>query len=183
MYNAGGSPDVDCQVYRYWIPGHDGPLAQKADKDTLVSDQRQFLIPFTIDKKAAEKIKEMRLFVSRDKGKTWELYSQVPAKWGEFIFRAPENGNYWFATQALGTDGRLSPKSKAALIPDLKMKLSFEPTWSREDEEALGRLRKLAKNAPTSQARLRYLKELANLEACKKAAEKAKATQTSPKQP
>jgi hypothetical protein len=160
----------------------DSPPSQEAnEKDTLVSDQRQFRIPYALGKGPKE-VREVRLYYSRDMGKSWKLCDQVPARQGDFFFRAPEKGLYWFAVQLLRTDGSLEPKTTAALTPDIKMKLTFDesvPSWDNLDEKILTGLRSLRENwvsAPETQEIFRLLqKNIADLEARKKAAEKAKA--------
>jgi len=161
------------------------PSQDPNEEDTLVSDQRKFRIPCKILKEP-EKVKEVRLFVSRDMGKSWKLCDHAAARRGDFIFLAPEKGLYWLAIQILHTDGSLTPMTPADFHPDLKMKLIDEskPSWAKHDEECLARLRKLRKNwviEPETQEILRRLENnIAALEARKKAFEKARAEKTNP---
>ena len=159
------------------------PSQDPNEEDTLVSDQRKFRIPYKI-RKEPEKVKEVRLFVSRHMGKSWKLCDHAAARQGDFIFRAPDKGLYWLAIQLLHTDGSLTPMTPADFHPDLKIKLIDEPkpSWAKHDEECLARLRKLRKNwviEPATQEILRLLENnIADLEARNKAFEKARAEKT-----
>ncbi len=147
------------------------PTKEPGDKDTHVVLRQRFKIPCAIDEKGADKIKEVRLFCSRDKGKTWKVHSQIPSERVVFFsIKAPEKGLYWFAVQLKRTDGSLEPKSMEALTPGLKVKVSL--TWTEKDEENLRYWRqeknKLSKGNPNFRDTADIVSDL---EARKKAAQ------------
>jgi hypothetical protein len=92
------------------------------DSDVWRTDSREFLIPFRVDPGRGDEINEVRLYVSRDRGKTWvKAGTQSPSSDG-FPFTAPEDGLYWFSVQMVTSDGRPHPADTAALSPGLKLR-------------------------------------------------------------
>lgn len=88
------------------------PLALLAgDGDAHRTRNKKFLIPIELgaDRKA---VKEARLFVSRDKGKTWDKAQVVSPDEANFVYEADDTGLYWFALQLAYKDGRVSPDMK-----------------------------------------------------------------------
>ncbi len=81
---------------------------------------RSFKIPFLVEPGREAEIELIKLFVSRDFGKTWSFAEEVKPEARCFRFRAPENGIYWFGTQIVTTGDQLNPENpgliKASLI-------------------------------------------------------------------
>ncbi|MCR4412377.1 MAG: hypothetical protein NUV77_08135 [Thermoguttaceae bacterium] len=73
--------------------------------------QAYFSIPFRIDPQAgaASSVTEVHLYVSDNRGATWRLESRVEPAAGAFPFRAPKDGEYWFAIHTLSRSGPLRP--------------------------------------------------------------------------
>ena len=51
----------------------------------------------------------MQLFVSGDRGATWQPHSRVEPSQRQFVFRAAGDGEYWFRIHTLDRAGQLRP--------------------------------------------------------------------------
>jgi len=77
----------------------------------IVTQQTYFALPFHIepaDQPECEPV-EVQLFVSADRGQHWEFAASVEPSDGRFLFRAPGEGEYWFALRTLDRAGRSHP--------------------------------------------------------------------------
>src|SRR5262245_22931736 len=73
--------------------------------------QLSFVIPFKVpDSSPTEAPVEIRLYVSKNLGRNWELAQTVAPKERNFMFRAPGDGEYWFQIHTLDQQGRLIPE-------------------------------------------------------------------------
>ena len=74
--------------------------------------QTSFVIPFKVPDAAspAEVPVEIRLYVSKNLGRNWELAQSVSPKERTFMFRATGDGEYWFQIHTLDQQGRLIPE-------------------------------------------------------------------------
>lgn len=87
--------------------------------------QREFKIPFQVaDGDSAAAIKEIQLYVARDRG-PWELYTTVePERQPNerfFVFRTDADGEYWFAVRTVDRNGQAVPAKVTDLKPELKV--------------------------------------------------------------
>lgn len=78
-------------------PREIAPTAQVPPR-SIYSCQSTFAIPFTVDL-AEKNSQEVLLFMSMDYGRTWRLHGRQPAVQGRFVFRATNDGDYWFASR------------------------------------------------------------------------------------
>ena len=92
--NAKASP-----LARRWALGAmmAGIAAATAGADGKIAyfNQRDIEFPIMLGK-GREKVKELQLHVSRDKGATWEKKATVPATREKFKTRAAGDGEVWF---------------------------------------------------------------------------------------
>src|SRR5262245_54294552 len=73
--------------------------------------QLSFVIPFKVpDSSPTEAPVEIRLYVSKNLGRNWELAQTVSPKERNFMFRATGDGEYWFQIHTLDQQGRLIPE-------------------------------------------------------------------------
>jgi hypothetical protein len=92
----------------------------------IVTRQTVFSIPFTVPVvNAADQPAEVRLLTSPDRGATWQITDKVdlraqrlPYK-GGFVFRAPTDGEYWFAIRTVDRLGQMKPERTAG--PELRV--------------------------------------------------------------
>jgi hypothetical protein len=66
-------------------------------------------IPATISEDLAGKIESVRVWVSTDEGKTWQMSGNISPVQRSFLYTAPGDGVYWFAVQAVFRDGTVDP--------------------------------------------------------------------------
>jgi len=76
-----------------------------------------FTIPFEIEE-SANTIREIELFVSKDRGKRWHSVARQPVETKRFAFRADSDGEYWFAFRTTTLTGTVSPMTG---LPQLRV--------------------------------------------------------------
>lgn len=94
---------------------------------TLYSKHRNFKIPFNVDESDKEKLREVQLWVSEDKGVGWETKSRItPEQPPSFSFRSSHDGEYWFAVRTIDLSGRALPE-RGEVEPSLKVIVDTVP--------------------------------------------------------
>jgi len=91
-----------------------------------------FTIPFEIGG-PADAIREVELFVSKDRGRRWDIVARQPVETGKFAFRADSDGEYWFAFRSVtpnGTTGSLTGHPELRVLVDTKNPVAFQPSES-----------------------------------------------------
>lgn len=78
----------------------------------VFSRQAMFAIPFHIERAAtpAQEPVGVELHVSQDGGETWRLYSKTEPTRAGFIFRAPQDGEFWFLVRTVDRQGERRPR-------------------------------------------------------------------------
>lgn len=85
------------------VPGTNGSAAAVTAGPELkpwVSRQAAFNIPYSIELQQGTPT-EVQLFVSRDGGQTWQFHSRQAPTAKHFTFRAPGDGQFWFASRTI----------------------------------------------------------------------------------
>lgn len=82
-----------------------------------------FKIPIAVDERAKTTLKELRLFVSSDKGKSWKQAEKIGPKEVYFMYQAPKDGEYWFGVQTVDKNGVTNPARTTFNPPDLKVRV------------------------------------------------------------
>lgn len=90
-------------------------------EETAYLKQRTFLIPIEVASEDGNAIKELRLFVSVDKGATWTQIARVQPTQPNFKFRAKVDGEYWFSLALVDTNGKVDPPDVKMQEPGLKV--------------------------------------------------------------
>lgn len=113
-----------------------GSLLRAAPIDDLPAPiptrQAVFSIPFTVPPAdPAQQPAEVRLLASVDRGATWQVTDRVdlrtqrfPYK-GGFTFRAPSDGEYWFAIRTVDRTGQM--RSDKVGLPELRVLVDTRP--------------------------------------------------------
>ncbi|MBM4005883.1 MAG: hypothetical protein FJ295_21795 [Planctomycetes bacterium] len=124
-------------------------LATDPDRAPLFTRQARFPIPFHLER---GDIAEVQLFVSEDRGQTWQLAAREPPSAGQFLFRAPRAGIYSFATRTMDDSGQLHPRDQLSaelqVVVDTTLpRLSFDArllaggnlllSWEAQDDQQL----------------------------------------------
>lgn len=91
----------------------------------LATRQTTFTIPFTVE--AGKGTVEVQLHVSRDAGAKWDIYSRQRPEAGQFLFRASEDGEYWFASRLVDAQGRGALAAGETLTPELRVRVDTTP--------------------------------------------------------
>ena len=105
----------------------------------IVTQQRLFAIPFHVNQvnDPARQPVEMQLYVSADHGTHWDLYTKAQPTQQHFVFRAADDGEYWFAIRTVDRAGHLWPETITdpgvrvtikARTPELKPVVQPSPT-------------------------------------------------------
>ena len=97
--------------------------AQQAEAvPTLHSDSPSFRIPFNIqDPASLRQIAEVHLYVSDDRGLSWQYTGATAPDQLAFPYRAPRDGEYWFAVRTRDRQDRLYPPDLEQVQPKLKV--------------------------------------------------------------
>jgi len=95
--------------------------------EPIVSRQNLFAIPFRVEKadQPAREPVEVQLYVSGDRGASWQLYSRTDPARQRFMFRADADGEYWFLVRTLDRSQQLRPEGPAA--PELRVIVDTTP--------------------------------------------------------
>lgn len=88
---------------------------------------RGFKIPFELGPADRARLREIQLWVSSDRGRTWEASERATPDRDSFPFRAPSDGEYWFAVRTMDTRGRLFPADEDDVVPRLKVVVDSTP--------------------------------------------------------
>jgi hypothetical protein len=82
--------------------------------------QNAFTIPFRVGpaQSTAQEPVEVQLHVSSNGGRSWELSAREKPDKSSFVFRAPHDGQYWFAIRTVDHQGAARPE---VLEPQLKV--------------------------------------------------------------
>jgi hypothetical protein len=96
-------------------------VAGQAPADVVYFNQRGMKIPIDIEPARRREIKELILYVSADRGKSWDRHaSEAPDK-EFFTFRASADGEYWFRIAAINVQGKQEPENVYAGPPQQKV--------------------------------------------------------------
>jgi hypothetical protein len=91
------------------------------------SKQRAFKIPFNINPEDRPRYKQVQLWVSSDGGGRWEKVDTTTPDRPSFTFRAPRDGEFWFAVRTLDTKNRLFPADDVDVEPNMKVVVDTVP--------------------------------------------------------
>jgi len=118
--------------------------AQAPDEETAYLKQRVFRIPIEVATEKNEAIRELRLYVSSDRGATWTRVANVPPSQKTFTFRARVDGEYWFGLSYVDDQGNVEPSDMRAQPPGLKVVvdtavpvIQLRPATRTEDKASL----------------------------------------------
>jgi len=88
------------------------PAPVQALPEPIATRQTLFGIPFRIDpaEQSGREPAEVQLFVSGDRGASWQLYSKVEPARRRFMFRAGGDGEFWFLARTIDRAGQFWPQ-------------------------------------------------------------------------
>ena len=97
----------------------------------------RFRIPFRFDAAEMRRLgaREIRLFVSEDRGRTWKHAQSVAPNAGRFDHQAPHDGEFWFSVRTVDARGKLHP-AQATMTAGLKVAVdTTEPLFNLAFEQ------------------------------------------------
>jgi hypothetical protein len=97
----GGAATLICLAF---LLGQSGP-------DVVPLNQQRVRLPLEVDPLRRREISQFVLYVSTDQGRTWQQSATLPADKSEFLFYAPEDGEYWFRVATLNPQGKQEPEN------------------------------------------------------------------------
>jgi regulation of enolase protein 1 (concanavalin A-like superfamily) len=95
-------------------------------RNTMEMDTRRFAMPLLLTEPDKAKSERVRLFVSQDRGKSWQHVKDCKPTEELVRFTAEDDGLYWFALQVVGKDGNRKPAKLENLEPDVKVYVNTE---------------------------------------------------------
>jgi hypothetical protein len=88
---------------------------------------RVFSVIAAIEPENVNSLDRVRLYVSTDKGRTWQKAGEERAKETiVFSFTAPKDAEYWFAVQSVDKDGKTEPKGARKFRPQVRIILDTD---------------------------------------------------------
>ena len=99
----------------------------RSTADPTVINKKLFSIPFYIDPRRTSP-REVCLYVSADRGATWNLYQTRPAAGRRFDFHAGADGEFWFvvrSTQPADRPARAAAPEKVVVVDTKPPQLSL----------------------------------------------------------
>lgn len=100
--------------------------AQTPGSELVYSKLRQFVIPFTIGP-GKDRLKELRLFVSTDQGKSWQYAAAAGPEQGRFQYISDRDGQLWFVVQTIDKDNRPYPATMDGILPHQRVIVDTQP--------------------------------------------------------
>jgi hypothetical protein len=96
-------------------------VAGQAPADVVYFNQRAMKIPIDIEPARRREVKEFVLYVSADRGRSWDPSTREAPDKEYFAFRAPADGEYWFRIAAINAQGKQEPENIYAGPPQQKV--------------------------------------------------------------
>ncbi len=140
-------------------------VGTEENSPTFTINDKNFKIPIYVDPERLPEIKQIRLFVSTDKGKTWKQIKSVPVGKGSVNYYAPKDGLYWFKIQAVRKDKQLDPEDIDEVPPSLRVLVQTTGEARQSPESPEKEIAKLRAHADSLQMEISDLRgKLAELE-------------------
>jgi hypothetical protein len=97
------------------LRGHRAEITRTRTEDNeqvFFVNKADLKIPFTLGR-PEDNVRLLSLYVSEDRGASWQLAAKAAPTDKAFNFRAPRDGMFWFAVQAVERSGRADPPDPA----------------------------------------------------------------------
>jgi hypothetical protein len=108
----------------------DDPIEEPHDRGTNAApgdvhtiNHRSFQIPFHVDPGQRARIRELELYSSTDRGRTWVQEATAGADQTSYRFCAPSDGEYWFRVAVVDTQGNRQPDDVAKAGAGIKIRV------------------------------------------------------------
>lgn len=116
---------VSCCI---WGGVADSVSAVAATASPVFTSKTQFRIPYHYDQAEIKRLgaREIRLYVSTDRGVTWKHTQSVSPSTRKFPFTATQDGEYWFSVRTLDSQNQLHPSGRV-FEPGLRVVIDTTP--------------------------------------------------------
>jgi hypothetical protein len=105
-----------------------GPAGRTAMPEVVYTRQTMFAIPFRLDTRVTDPSQEpaeVQLYVSADRGNSWQLYDRAAPSRDKFLFRVEMDGEFWFIVRTVDRSGRA--RSEDSSTPGLRVAVDTRP--------------------------------------------------------
>ena len=124
----------------------------------VVYNRRSFLVPFNIPQGDVPRYKEIQLWSSSG-GSDYQRVAMTTPDRPFFNFKAPSDGEFWFAVRTVDKQGRLFPADNADIEPNMKVTIdTSKPSLEIEPRARRGNVASIAWNAADESLDLETLK-------------------------
>ncbi|WP_339732522.1 hypothetical protein [uncultured Gimesia sp.] len=106
----------------------DSSQAAAVPSAPVYTSKTQFRIPYHYDQAEIDRLgaREIRLYVSTDRGVTWNHLKSVSPSTRKFPFEATQDGEYWFSVRTLDSKNQLHPSGRV-FEPGLRVVIDTTP--------------------------------------------------------
>ena len=89
------------------------PPSDRTTPAPVFTRQTLFSVPFRVEASdpASRDVAEVQLHVSTNRGASWRLYSRAEPQRGSFLFRAGNDGEFWFSLRTADRAGQVRPQT------------------------------------------------------------------------
>jgi hypothetical protein len=104
------------------LAGGTGAVELSKESDGVVySAHRSFRIPLDLSEKERQRISAVRLYASKDAGKTWTKEAEAAPDAKMLAYRTDADAVYWFSIALVDADGKQVPPNIEEVEPGLKV--------------------------------------------------------------
>ncbi len=90
-------------------------------EDVFRIESRKFEFPVRVDPNRKDEIKEIQLYVSWDRGKSWEKVKSFGPDTTAVLFEAKRDGEAWFTLRIIDVKGQAEPEDVKNMKPAQKV--------------------------------------------------------------
>ena len=91
-----------------------------------ILSRHSFQLPFHIDPKKSELLKEVVVYMSDDEGASWREVARADVEEKSVIVTVPSDGLYWFTIATVDKQGKQEPSDLKKLKPEVKVIVQTE---------------------------------------------------------
>lgn len=118
-------------------------ISATASAEVAYTNSQRFRIPFDFDADeiARLKVQSVQLYVSTDRGRTWQAAGSAPPKQGYVAFEASGDGEYLFSVKTRSENGTVLPQGGHQVALEVAVDTTPPELKIRLDEAEPGRVR------------------------------------------
>ena len=102
-------------------------IAGQAPPDVVYTNLRTGRIPSVVNPDRAAEIREMQLFMSPDRGRTWNQVDKITPDKDGFSYSTPSDGEYWYHVVVVSQQGKQEPADLYKTPPMMKLVVDTKP--------------------------------------------------------